>query len=137
MKRATLIGLLIGHTTLAFGQTNNDKQTVIQMSIDLNELQQYYHVDASEGWKPLIIYNDGIVPTTLELTKFGEAVQFMTKEELFFYNKQAYLDFEKFEISPTRAYIEFQHNVEGLTIKLTFEKKNNIWKIKTKKLAEK
>lgn len=137
MTRVTFIGLLIGLTTLAFGQTINDRQTVIQMSIDLDELQKYYHVDKDEGRKPLIIYNDGIVPSNLTLTKFGKPVQFMTKEDLFFHDEQAYLDFEKFEISPTNADIEFRYDIEGLTIRLTMEKLDDTWTIKTKKLIEK
>jgi hypothetical protein len=107
------------------------------MSIDLDELQQYYHVNKDEGRKPLIIYNDGTVPNNLTLTKFGEPVKFMTIAELFFYNKQAYLDFERFEITSNSADIEFHYNIEGLTIKLTLEKVDDNWTIKTKKLTEK
>lgn len=137
MTRLTLIGLFLGLTVLTFGQTNEDKQTIIQMSIDLDELQQYYHVDSEEGRKPLIIYYDGIIPSTLELTKFGESVHFMNKEELFFYNKKAYLDFDEFKVTPTRADIEFRYTIEGLTITLTFEKVDGAWEIKTRKLTEK
>ena len=42
MKRLALLGLLFLVTNLAFGQTTEDKQTVIQMSIDLPSLQPYY-----------------------------------------------------------------------------------------------
>lgn len=137
MIRITPIWLLLGLSNLTFGQTNEDNRIVIQMSIDLEDLQQYYHEDKVEGRKPLIIYNEGIVPSNLSLSKFGEPVQFMTKEELFFHNKQAFLDFDKFEISLTQADIEFSYKIEGLTIVLMFEKVDGKWTIKTKKLIEK
>jgi hypothetical protein len=137
MKLLGLIGLFIGLTNLMLGQTLEDKQIVIQMSIDVDELQPYYHVDKIETRKPLIILNEGTVPSNLTLTKFEEEVQFMLKNEVFFYDKQAYLDFDKFDISPTQADIIFRYNIEGLIIKLTFEKVDNKWTIKTKKLKEK
>jgi hypothetical protein len=137
MKLLTLILLFVGLTNLMFGQTLEDKQTVIQMSIDLDELQQYYHSDKIEERKPLIIFNNGTVPANLRLTKFGDEVMFMLEKELFFYNKQAFLDFDKCEIEPTQADIIFRYDIEGLTVKLTFEKIDNNWTIKTKKLKEK
>lgn len=136
MKPLLLIGLFLGLTIFTYGQTMEDKQSVIQMSIDLVDLQPYYRADKIKGRKPLVISDNGIVPANLKLTKFGEPVEFMTKEELFFNVKTEYLDFEKFEISPTQADVEFQYNVEGLTIRLTFEKSDDNWVIGTKKLIE-
>jgi len=137
MTRLTIIGLLLGLTLLTNGQTIQDKQDVIQKCIDLDDLQQFYHENEVEGRKPLIIYNDGAVPTSLTLIKFGQPIQFMTKEELFFYNKLAYLDFDKCEITPTSADIVFYYDIEGLTIKVTMNKVDGNWTIKTKKLTEK
>ncbi len=136
MNRFIVIGIILGLSTLTFGQTNEEIQTVVQMCIDLEDFQAYYHEDEIEGRKPLIIYHDGMVPSDLTLIKFGEPVQFMTKEEIFFYNKQAYLDFDKFEISPTRADIEFRYDIEGLTISLTLKKVDGNWTIKRRKLIE-
>ena|SRR5690606_15579046 len=133
MTRLLLIISFFGLTNFSNGQTIEDKQTVIQMSIDLIDLQQYFHVDKDD---PLIILDDGIVPIDLKLIKFGEPVQFLEKPDLFFRNEKAYLDFDKFEISPDHAYVIFHYDIEGLTINLTFEKLDNNWTIKTKKLTE-
>ena len=131
MKQFTLVqGFLLLIAIFTLGQTVEDTQSVIQMSIDLDDLQQYYGVDKIEGRKPLVIQNNGVVPTNLNLTKFGEPVQFMTEEELFFYGKEAFLAFERFEISQTRADVEFQYKIEGLIIKLTFVKADENWTIK-------
>lgn len=130
MIRLTLIGLLFLLTSLTFGQTPKDKQTVIQMSIDLPSLQPYYLDE-----KPLVIANDGVVPANLILTKFGEPVEFLLKPELFFLSKKSFLDFEKFEITPTQAEIVFQYAVKGLTVGLIFEKVGGDWSIKTRTLT--
>ena len=134
--RLILIIILFGLNSFAFGQVNKESQSLIQMCIDLDDLQQYYHKDKVEERKPLIIFNNGIVPANLSLVKFGESVQFMTREGLFFNNIKAYLDFAKFEISSSKADIEFHYQIEGLTVLLTFEKNDGKWVIKTKKLIE-
>jgi hypothetical protein len=136
MIRLTVLGILFLVETRSFAQTSEDKQTVIQTCIDLAELQQYYHADSVKGRKPLIIYNNGIVPNNLKLTKFGEPVLFMTKEELFFYNNHAYLSFGKFEITPSQVDIQFHYKIEGLTIALRMKKIGDNWIIKTKKITE-
>lgn len=99
------------------------------MSIDLDDLKKYYGVHRTQGREPLVIHNNGVVPPYLKLTKFGEPVQFMTKKELFFYMKEDFLDFQRFEISQTRADVEFQYIIEGLAIKLTFVKADDNWTI--------
>ena len=136
MKCIALIALTVALSASTFGQTLEDQRVLIQMTIDLDELQPYFHVDEVEGRSPLIIFNDGMVPPTLELTKFGEAVQFMTTAELFFYNKTAFLDFERFDITPSQADIELKYSVEGLTITLSFEKKEGTWRVRSKQLVE-
>jgi len=137
LKQLLITVVILGSTFFTFGQTIEDKQAVIQMSIDLDELQNYYHDNEEEDRKPLFICDNGIVPSTLELSKFGEPVHFMPKKDLFFTNKQAFLDFEKFQISETSAAVDFQYKVEGIAIELTFEKTNGSWIIDTKKLTEK
>ena len=124
------------YACVAIGQTDNDKQEILQKCIDLDELQQYYHENKVDGRKPLVIYNNGVVPTNINLTKFGVKVEFMNMEELFFYNKQAYLDFDKFEISSNEAVIQFHYAIEGLTVKIKLEKESDKWIIKKKELFE-
>lgn len=137
MLRISLGFILVVMMIKTFGQDLKDKQIVIQMSIDLEELQMYYHEDEIQGRKPLIIFNNGIVQPDLNLTKFGEDARFMTKEELFFDNKQAYIDFEKFIITPNEAIIEFQYEIEGISVFLTLEKIADNWRITKKELKEK
>ena len=107
------------------------------MCIDLEELQQFYHADKIPGRKPLIIFNNEVVPSNLELIKFGEPVVFMKKEDLFFHQKEAFLNFGKFDISRKKAEVHFEYQVEGVFIEVAFEKKDTRWVIRNKKLTEK
>lgn len=118
-------------------QEVSDQQAIIQMSIDFDQLQQYYDVDENEERKPLVIHDDGIVSNKLILKKFGEPVVFMTKEEMFFHNISACLDFDTFEFTSKTAEVVFRYDVEGVRVSLTFEKLGDTWVITTKKLIEK
>ena len=117
-------------TNLTFGQTISDKQTVIQMSIDLPSLQPYY-----VQVPVLIIADNGVVPTNLNLAKFGEPVEFMPKHVLFFHSKTQFLEFEKFDITTTEAEVVFRYAVKGLTVSLMFEKQDGNWSVQTRSLT--
>lgn len=136
MKQLPLILLFFLFSILAFGQTISDQEEVIQKCIDLDILQPYFQENELEGRKPLIISDNGNVRPDLKLTKFDEPVLFMTTEELFFYDKSAYLEFEKFDMDQNRATIVLNYTIEGLSIFVVFNKKDNIWQIESKKLNE-
>jgi hypothetical protein len=129
--------IFLSLSSFIFSQTIEDSQTIIQECIDLAELQQYLEPNEIDGNETLIILNDGVLQTDLKLYKFGSPVKFMTKKVLFFNNIRAFLDFDEFEFSDSKANLEFHYNFEGLTILITFEKTDNDWKIKSKKIFEK
>lgn len=130
MMRLTFIGFLFLLSNTIFGQTMEDQQTVIQMSIDLPSLQPYYVVEP-----PLVIMDNGVVPANLSLAKFGEPVEFMQKQDLFFHNKKAFFDFEKFDITPSHAEVVFRYSVKGLTVTLMFEKLDGNWSVEKRTLT--
>ncbi len=72
MIRLVFLGILLSTGVLNSNQNDTDRQTVIQMCIDLEELQPFYHSEEKPDRKPLIIFNNGIVSSDLALTKFGE-----------------------------------------------------------------
>ncbi|HCS19674.1 MAG TPA: hypothetical protein DIW47_03775 [Bacteroidetes bacterium] len=61
----------------------------------------------------------------------------MKKEDLFFHQKEAFLNFGKFDISRKKAEVHFEYQVEGVFIEVAFEKKDTRWVIRNKKLTEK
>lgn len=135
MKNLFFIVAFLWLTTLSVAQSETDIQTVIQMSIDIEELQPYFHPE-KEGRNPLVIEANGVISSDLELVKFGVPVQFMQMKDLFFNNLDAFLEFDTFEISSTTATVLFRYYVEGIKIGLTFEKIDGEWMILTKKLSE-
>lgn len=135
MKNLFLIVVFLGLTSVGMAQTKTDIQTVIQMSIDMDELQPYFHSE-KPGRKPLIIEDNGVISKDIELTKFGEPVKFMKKPDLFFTDTDAFLVFNTFEINPTTASVDFHYNVEGIKMTLDFEKKDGQWIVISKELSE-
>lgn len=136
MTRFVLVISFLGLLNFSNGQTTDDKQTVVQMSIDLPELQEYYLTEKGDTDNVLIIADNGVVATNLNLTKFGKPVKFMKKKDLFFFGEESYLVFDKFGISRNEADLVFHYPAEGLTILLSFEKVDNKWTIKSRKLTE-
>ena len=130
MKRIKLIGLLLLVKSFALAQTVEDQQDVIQLSIDLPSLNSYYVNE-----KPLIIADEGVIPSHLTLTKFGEPVDFISIQDLFFIGEQAFLDFDEFEISPTQAKVVFRYPIKKLTIRLIIEKRDGEWSLIEKTLT--
>ena len=134
--RNLLIAFFVSLSFLTFAQTTKDSQSVIQLSIDLPELQPYYHVNEAEGRKPLMILNDGIVQDFLSLTKFGERVQFRLEEDLFFNKIKGFLDFDIFSINPEKAHVIFHYSIEGIEVDLMFANRNNEWYVTKKEIVE-
>jgi hypothetical protein len=136
MKKLILFIFLLFLAIITDGQTLKDQQEVIQTCIDLEDLKQYLHADKINGKKTLIIFNDGVVSPELVLTKFGEPVQFMNSETLFFYDKSAFLDFERFEISQDTAEVFFLYEIEGISANVSFEKVKGKWKVLNSKIKK-
>jgi pSer/pThr/pTyr-binding forkhead associated (FHA) protein len=67
------------------GLSPSDRQTLFQMTLDLPQLQQYYHLDTRPHRKPLLVPKaEALKGFTQfpELEKFGEPVLFVTVDEL-------------------------------------------------------
>ncbi len=106
MKKITFIALLAISASLAFAQTREDMQTVLQICIDQEDLQKYYHKQLVDGKHHLVIRDDGIVPAYLQVEKFGNPVLFLSAEKLFFLNIRDPLIFRKFDVTKDTADID-------------------------------
>ncbi|MFN2424022.1 MAG: hypothetical protein ABR572_09630 [Cryomorphaceae bacterium] len=131
MRTFACITLFLVLSVFGFGQTAKDQQTIAQMSIDLEALQKYLRAHQTEEHNALYICDNGAIPTNLNLNKFGAPVKFLDKNALFFHVIEAYLYFEKFQVSEKEAQVAFQFAVEELKIELTFEKVGGVWKVVT------
>jgi hypothetical protein len=135
MRYILIYIILLFLPNYSYGQSLEDQKIIIQKSIDIKDLQLYLDT-VVDGKSPLIIYNNGVIPLNLELTKFDIPVIFMLKEELFFFNKKSYLEFDLFEIGSEKSKVVFNYSVEGLEITLLFIKSNDNWILKSKNISE-
>lgn len=136
MKQLTLIILSLLLSLFVNGQSLQDKQNVIQKSIDFELLQAYYIDIEFEGKEQLFIVDNGIVPSKLELMKYENKVIFMSKEDMFFKNIRNHIDFSNFTIDSESADIKFRYGINGPSVHLEFIKDEVGWKIAKSDLIE-
>jgi hypothetical protein len=131
-----LIIILLGFTGISFGQSDEDKRSVMQQCLDLAQLQEYFHAKEHPAERlPVIIKNNGKVPV-VALDKFGQKVSFMTDDELTGSGKNAFIEFTRFEIAADNATVMYRYNVEGVMMTVLFKKVKGIWTITDSKLVE-
>lgn len=109
---------------------NENLQEIIQKSIDLPKLQQYYHIDVLPERSPLIILKSELIPSTLKLNKFGEPVEIMEE------SSKAHLVFSTIDIQQNTGTINFSYPIEGISIQIKFIKTDNEWLINESMLKE-
>ena len=84
--------------TMTQGQSVKTNQEILQRSIDLKEFQPHL-----TGIETLYILDNGVVPNTLEVEKFGKPVKFEDISTLFFISIDNYLEFGEFYVRDHRA----------------------------------
>ena len=113
----------------------DDVRQLVQMAIDLESLQKYYH-STLPGRKPLCIVKNDVVSGDLALKKFGEPVRFLSAAEA---KKPgaACIQFSKIEIQGDAATVEFTYMIEGLRGTATFRKAGGTWRTEHHHITEK
>lgn len=134
MKKIAFFILISITTSLVFGQSLEDMQTVLQICIEQDDLQKYYHKQTIEGKHHLVIRDDGIVPAYLQVEKFGNLVLFLSVEQLFFWDIRDPLIFRKFKIAKDTADLEFERGEVKEVITISFTKSNDGWIVKEKQV---
>ena len=134
MKKFAFIILLSVTTSIAFAQSREDMQTVLQICIDQDDLQKYFHKQLVDGKHHLVIRDDGIVPAYLQVEKFGNPILFLSLEQLFFWNIRDPLIFRKFNIAKETADLEFECGEIKDVVTISFTKVNDGWIVKEKQV---
>lgn len=122
-----------------------DQSMVLQKCIDLPELQQYYPMDADGNFKPIYIMQHSInFPDNLNLDGFSKKIVFMTKDQIYKNNVDAFFQFEKFDILQNSANITFTYfydlNIKSLIkqiVPIELLKAGDSWNELTIKLERK
>ena len=117
--------------TMTRGQSAKTNQEILQRSIDLEELQPHL-----TGIETLYILDNGVVPNTLEVEKFGKPVKFEDISTLFFISVDNYLEFGEFYVRDHRAEVAFSISSHGIVVRLVFEKSGEHWEIIQKEVSK-
>ena len=135
MRKIALILIFI-LPSLLFAQSSRDINTIIQKTIDLHALKQYYNDDEKSGGTPLIIINDDKIPNNLIVFKFNKRVKIMTSLELETFktmskkNLDSYFVFEILEFKDNEVTIQAKfRKTDKIAINVNMKKENNNWMV--------
>jgi hypothetical protein len=135
MKKLVLI--LVVYLPLSFfAQSAKDINTVIQKTLDLHALKDYFNEDEKAGQTPIIIINDDKIPNNLIVFKFNKRVKVMTYDEIetfksvFQGSLDSYFVFEVMDFSDSTVTIKatFRKN-EKIAINVNLKKENDNWMV--------
>ena len=127
------ISLVLVIFSFTENQEISDMQTVMQLSIDLKELQPYFH----NSTRPLVIELNKHVDYDVELTKFGLPVELKSKAEIFVENKKSFISFRQLSMNNAKAQVSFIYSGRGVLVDLELMKIGNDWIIDHSNLTEK
>lgn len=133
MKKITAIFIFI--LASSFQQNKTDVEMILQQCLDLPKLQPYYNIDKfPEERKPVIIMKSNFFKENPKVSKFGVPVVFLSQQEIWNKNTNAYIEFFRFNLMKDSAYIKFQYKIEGIQLELQMKKENGEWVVKKEKI---
>jgi hypothetical protein len=141
MKRYLLIFALMLGVVCSFAQSKTDQAAVLQKIIDLTDLQQYYP-KSPDGIdeKVYIVQQPVAFPAGIQLSKFGQPVQFIDNAGILDNLSVAYFVFQTFTITGNTADVTFDFYYTYTTNKALFQcsallnKNDDTWTISNAKL---
>lgn len=104
-----------------------DTQAIATLLIELPLLAPYWHFDTAPERAPLILVHNGHTPRSLRLTKFGQPVLVLTREEIADRKSEAFLEVARLEVSGDTATAELRYEVEGVAAKVALARKDGAW----------
>jgi hypothetical protein len=108
---------------------------ILQLTIDVDELERFYHPDASPDRKPLrVLVKDG-GGEGLKLEKFGQPVVVISPSEVEA-GAAPYLQFTKIDIGEDVAAVEFEYPAEGVAGDVHFSNDGTKWSVSSVNMVE-
>jgi len=105
---------------------------ILQLTLNLPMLQQYYHVDKKPQRKPLrLVFSDRTL-SCQSVIKFGSPVIIRAT----FNNKYTYLQINKINFHSNNSEVEFEYKDEGIKGKALFQITKRKWKFISGKIVE-
>ena len=117
---------------------DSDICAILQLTIDLPNLQQYFHVTESPNRKPLrMVINDTIDTECISLKKFSEPVVFKDKQSAIT-SRLPYLEAKQIEFTQhnNSAKVIFTYDIEGINGTVRLKKKGGVWVLHDSRIVE-
>jgi hypothetical protein len=142
-KKFTLVFLIIfGLTLKMIAQSSGDSAMVLQKCIDLPVLQQHYPLgeDGCQKQIHIMLYPTNF-PKDIKVSKFGKAVVFMKRPEIYDNRVEGFFLFKVFSISQNIANVTFDYYYDYLTdqkvvmVNLVLQKAGEVWEISDSKIG--
>ncbi|MBI1289258.1 MAG: hypothetical protein GC178_16955 [Flavobacteriales bacterium] len=105
-------------------------ESLLQSSLDYEELQHYFHFEELPERIPLTITQSESIPKGITLEKGGEKVEFTSK------NNQKAIAFTKVLIEQNTAEVSFNYPPEGIIVELYFNKTDCSWELEKGQIKE-
>ena len=112
-----------------------DLELIAQLTLDLEDLQQYYHVDVFPERSPLIVVSPLLMRSGVSLQKFGRPIVYMEPDKAHA-SGLPYLEFTEISIDNAIAKVAFRYAVEGLRGAAEFQKVSGAWTVTSSRLLE-
>ena len=107
--------------------------SLIKETINLDELQQYYHIDVFPERSPLIVVVAEKGFNCIDLVKFDKPVTVTDKRST---PDEVYLEITKIDVTHSTAFISFRYAPEGIRGEIKFKKIDSRWAISTNTIVE-
>ena len=141
--KISILILIIGISNLTFGQKiqklpNNELWEIIELTINLPELQQYFHIESNPERIPIKIKEFGEINASnlSGIKKFGTEILVLKNEEIKRKEISDYLNVADWTLVDNHLRIQLNYLIEGITVNYIFERTDSKWKIKSTELWE-
>jgi len=143
--------LLLIFVWLSSGQINNKHKgknnetlcsdslkfvTLIALTLDLPNLQQYFEVQETLNQKELVILNNRNFLGVDKLKKFNLSIKLMNETEIRERGIKSFIEYEEIKIKNDTAYVYYRYAVQGIGIESTYFLKNCHWQLVNSELWE-
>ena len=145
MRKIVIIStlIIISFSSIVNGQErervpHSEIKEIISLTIELPELQQYFHIDTDSTRIPLVIKEFGSVNSEnlIGLQKFGRQVQVLDNLTIKQNNVKAYLNIGDWTYGGNNLRLQMEYPIEGLLINYGLQRVNGKWTIKDSVIFE-
>lgn len=114
--------------------SNEDFKKIVRLILDYPDLQEYFHAEIPERMH-LRIVKEPSFPEHLAISKFGNPVKYLEKEEIS--EGDNYIEFSQLNVEDNKAQVEFIYPIEGVVGTVFLSKRDDTtWVVQNINIVE-